>query len=169
MNEILVDVEERRNLGKNASRRMRRDGRVPGILYGGGREPLPVSVDPRRLEEVIHGERGVNTLFHLRMAGKDMKRTVMIREFQRHPVTDRILHADFIGIEMDQKIQVRVPVLIEGVPEGIKNEGGVLDFVQREVQVECLPADIPSRFGWTSRRCTSARRSASRTCRFRRG
>jgi large subunit ribosomal protein L25 len=143
MNEITVEVQEREDLGKNPSRRLRREGLVPAILYGAGKAPVPLTVDPRRLEEVLRGDRGINTLFHLHLPGKDLRRMVRIREYQRHPVTDRITHADFVRVEMDRKIQVNVPVRLEGTPEGVKNEGGILDFVQRTIEVECLPAAIP--------------------------
>jgi large subunit ribosomal protein L25 len=143
MNEITIDVVERGEFGKNVSRRMRRDGLVPAILYGSGKAPVPLTVDPRRLEEVLQGDRGINTLFHLRLQGKDLRRMVRIREYQRHPVTDRITHADFIRVEMDRRIQIKVPVCLDGVPEGVKNEGGVLDFVLRTVELDCLPAQIP--------------------------
>lgn len=143
MSKITVEVEERDLLGKNASRRLRREGLVPAILYGAGKPPVSLTVDPRRLEEVLRSDRGINTLFNLHLPGKDLRRMVRIREYQRHPVTDRIIHADFVRVEMDRKIQINVPVRLEGTPEGVKNEGGILDFVQRTIEVECLPSAIP--------------------------
>jgi len=143
MNEITVEVEERELLGKNASRRLRQEGMVPAILYGADKSPVSLTVDPRRLEDVLRSDRGINTLFHLHLPGKDLRRMVRIREYQRHPLTDRITHADFVRVEMDRKIQVKIPVRLEGIPEGVKNEGGILDFVHRAIEVECLPAAIP--------------------------
>jgi large subunit ribosomal protein L25 len=143
MSEITVEVEERATGGRSAARRLRREGRIPAILYGGGREALPVSVRPGDVEQVLHGERGLNTLFHLRLEGKDLRRLVMVKEYQADPISDRIIHADFVRVDEDQMLQLRLSVRLEGTPDGVKNEGGVLDFVNREVNIRCLPKDIP--------------------------
>lgn len=136
-------VESREANGKNAAGRVRRSGQVPAVVYGGGREPLPVQVDPRAIESILHSEHGRNTLIHLKVGDRELKRLVLIREIQRHPVTDRILHADFVRVEMDRKIEVPVPVHLVGTPIGVKSEGGMLDFVRRTVEIKVLPGEIP--------------------------
>jgi large subunit ribosomal protein L25 len=143
---IVVEVDPRPERGKNASRRCRRAGRIPGVIYGAGESPLTVGVSPRRLEEVLHLETGRNTIFTLALAGKDQKGAVMIKELQRDPVSDALLHVDLIRVDLEKVVTVRVPIRLLGVPEGVKAEGGVIEFVLREVEVECLPADIPEHF-----------------------
>jgi large subunit ribosomal protein L25 len=140
---IVVEVEPRSDRGKNASRRCRRAGMVPAVVYGAGESPVAVQVSPRRLEEVLHLETGRNTIFTVALAGEDQKGAVMIKELQRDPVKDTLLHVDLIRVQLDKLVTVRVPIRLVGVPEGVKAEGGVVEFVLREVEVECLPADIP--------------------------
>ena len=140
---IVVEVEPRSSRGKNASRRARRDGMVPAVVYGGGVPPLTVAVSPRRLEEVLHLETGRNTIFSVNLSGQDQKGAVMIKDLQRDPVNEKLLHVDLIRVQLDKSVTVRVPIRLVGVPEGVKSEGGVIEFVLREVEVECLPGDIP--------------------------
>jgi large subunit ribosomal protein L25 len=140
---IVVEVEPRADRGKNASRRCRRAGMVPAVIYGAGESPVAVGVSPRRLEEVLHLETGRNTIFTVALAGRDQQGAVMIKELQRDPVNDSLLHADLIRVQLDKIVTVRVPIRLIGVPEGVRTEGGVVEFVLREVEVECLPADIP--------------------------
>lgn len=142
-NEVNIVVQHRDQIGKNESRRLRRSGLVPGVVYGGGREPEGISIDPRPLEAVLVSERGKNTLIHLTIGDRELKRMVLIRELQRHPVTDRLMHADFVRVEMDRKTDVAVPLLAIGIPLGVKNEGGLLEYVHRTVTIRILPADIP--------------------------
>lgn len=141
--EVTIEVQHREGAGKNESRRVRRAGLVPAIVYGGGRDPEGVVVDPRPIDSVLNSERGKNTLIHLRIGDRELKRLVMIREIQRHPVTDRILHADFVRVELDRKTEVRVPIQAVGIPLGVKNEGGMLEWVHREVPIRVLPGNIP--------------------------
>ncbi len=141
--EVSIAVTPRESAGKNESRRLRRQGMVPAIVYGGGREPEGIAVDPRPIDAVLQTERGKNTLIHLTIGDRELKRMVLIREIQRHPVTDRIMHADFVRIEMDKKTEVWVPLNIVGVPLGVKNEGGMLEWVHRQVHIRVLPGDIP--------------------------
>ncbi|MBP7146804.1 MAG: 50S ribosomal protein L25 [Acidobacteria bacterium] len=141
--EFHLEVGTRHEHGKNAAGRVRRRNLVPAVVYGGGREPESVEVDPRKIESIIRSERGLNTLIHLRIGDRELRRMVMIRDIQRHPVTERILHADFVRVEMDQKIEVSVPVHLEGTPLGVKNEGGLVEFVRRHVEVMVLPSNIP--------------------------
>lgn len=140
---IELEVEAREEHGKNACRRIRASGRVPGNVYGLDRPPFKVAVDPRRIEELLRRGSGVNTIFSLRLAGQDDKREAMIRELQRDPLTERPLHVDFVRIDASRAVQVDVPIRLVGLATGVKNEGGILDFVHREIEVECLPGLIP--------------------------
>lgn len=132
--------------GKNEARRLRVAGRIPAVLYGttgtGERAAAQaISVDPKALLKILHSESGVNTLISLTLAGAESR--VLVREFQLDPITHHLLHADFYRIAMDRALRVTVPVIVKGEAKGIKQQGGILDFVHREIAVECLPADIP--------------------------
>jgi large subunit ribosomal protein L25 len=142
--DMIVDVQPRQEMGKNEARRIRRQGMMPAIVYGGDREPVPISVDPKTLQTVLRSEAGSNAVFSLRLGGQeDRKRAVMIREIQRDPIDGDLIHADFVCIDMSQEITVKVPVRPVGTAVGVKSEGGLLDFVQREVELACLPGNIP--------------------------
>src|SRR5437867_10368926 len=144
LKDIVVDARLRHAVGKNESRRLRRQGLVPGIVYGGDGRPVAVAVEPRQILTILHSDAGANTLFTLQLGEEENgKRTVMIREVQRDPVAGKLIHADFVRIDMSHEITVKVPVHLSGVPVGVKAEGGLLDFVQREVEIACLPGDIP--------------------------
>lgn len=143
MADVVVEVEERTASGKNESRRLRRDGRIPGVLYGAGKPVFSVTVDPRQVEQILHSEAGENTLLDLRLKGQDSRRKAMIKDYQVDPVTGQVLHADFVRIEMDAKLEVSVSVRTVGTAPGIKEQGGLLDVLQRELKLECLPGDIP--------------------------
>ncbi len=140
---VVVEVEPRSESGKNESRRLRAAGRVPGIVYGMKRPPFSVAVSPRRLEEVLLLESGRNTIFKLSLAGQDQTRAVMIKELQRDPVTDLMIHVDFVRVDLQKSVKVHVPVRILGAAFGVKTEGGIVEFITRHVEVECLPEDIP--------------------------
>jgi large subunit ribosomal protein L25 len=142
--EFHVQVMERAELGKNAARRLRARGMIPAVVYGGGREAVGVEVDPRPVEAVLGSEKGLNSLIHLKLGDRELKRRVLLREVHRHPVTEQLLHADFVRVEMDQAIDATVPVELVGEPIGVKDEGGMVDFVSRSVDVRCLPGDIPA-------------------------
>lgn len=141
--EVVLEVESRDDTGKNACRRMRADGRVPGNVYGLDRPPFKVAVNPRRIDEVLRLGSGVNTIFALALKGETRKREAMIKEIQRDPITERPLHIDFVRVDPTRTLHVSVPIQLTGIPTGVKNDGGILDFVHREVQIECLPANIP--------------------------
>ena len=143
---IVVEVQERSDLGKNASGRLRRSGGVPGVLYGLGLPPFSVAVGSRRVEEVLALETGKNTIFMLALSGQDKTRAAMIKALQRDPVTERLVHVDFVRVDLDKAVRVSVPLRLVGVAEGVKNEGGLMEFVLRQVEVECLPASIPEHF-----------------------
>ena len=138
-----VEVAERTNFGKNACRRYRAAGDIPANVYGMDLPPFSVSVKARRISEVLHLSSGQNTIITLAMSGADVKRAVMIRDLQRDPVTDRVIHVDFVRVDASKTMQVSVPVRLLGTATGVKDEGGTLDFVHREISIECLPAAIP--------------------------
>jgi large subunit ribosomal protein L25 len=143
---LIVDVNSRPETGKNVSRRLRRTGRVPAVVYGEHKPPVQVSVDPKAIKAILVSETGGNTLFQLRLDGEEGKtRHVMMRERQRDPVTGHLVHVDFLRVAMDRKVQVEVPLHIVGIADGVKNSGGILDFVVRAVSISCLPAEIPER------------------------
>jgi large subunit ribosomal protein L25 len=140
---VVLEVQPREQTGTNSCRRMRRQGLVPGNVYGLDRPPFKVAVNPRRIDDVLRLGSGVNTIFQLTLVGEQRTREAMIKELQRDPVSELPLHVDFIRVDPTKKIHVRVPVRLVGIPEGVKNEGAVLEFVQREVELECLPSEIP--------------------------
>jgi large subunit ribosomal protein L25 len=141
-----VQVEARTDTGKNACRRIRAAGKIPGNVYGMDLSPFAVAVDAKRVEEVLSLSTGRNTIFALSMADAKDSRDVMLREMQRDPVTERLVHVDFLRIDPDKRMSVMVPIRLVGLAEGVKNEAGILDFVQRTVEVSCLPSDIPEQF-----------------------
>jgi large subunit ribosomal protein L25 len=140
---INIEVESRSVTGKNACRRIRAAGKIPANVYGLGLPPFAVAVEPRRVEEVLRMGSGRNTIFRLSLAGGKETRDVMLRELQRDPVSDDLVHVDFARVDLSKPVTVSVPVQLQGMAEGVKNEGGIMDFVQRSVQVSCLPTQIP--------------------------
>lgn len=140
--EAVLEAAARDSFGKNEARRTRRAGRVPGVLYGEGKDATAISVEPRALLRILHSESGANTLISLKLAGAGDAR-VLVKDFQLDPVTHEVLHADFYRVAMDKALEVTVPVTIKGEPKGVKQQGGILEFIRREIVVSCLPADIP--------------------------
>jgi len=141
--EATLEAITRETFGKNEARRTRREGRVPAVLYGGdGKEATPIAVPPKALLKILHSESGQNTLISLKLAGGSDTR-VLVKDFQIDPVIHEVLHADFYRIAMDRVLQVTIPVTVHGEPKGVKQQGGVLEFIRREIVIECLPADIP--------------------------
>lgn len=140
---IVVEVVERGDRGKNAARRTRRQGSVPGIVYGMEVAPFSVSVPRKRVEEILKLESGRNTIFTLALQGQDKTRAAMIKALQRDPVTENIIHVDFVRVDLQKKVRVHVQIRVSGTPDGVKNQGGVLEIVVRQLNVECLPSDIP--------------------------
>jgi large subunit ribosomal protein L25 len=144
--ELVIEAERRNDMGKNASRRLRRAGRIPAVLYGGDGAAMPLSLEPKVIESILHSEAGENTLFGLRVTGSGpVPGKVMIKEHQIDPLTSSLVHADLMRIAMDRAIRVQVAIHTVGVARGVKLNGGILDHPLREVEVECLPADIPER------------------------
>ena len=141
--ELTIEVERREETGKNANRRLRARGRIPAVLYGGGRETVPIEVDKKVLHELFKKGGGEHAIFLLQLAGTGKSRHALIRDLAVDPVSRQILHIDFLRIAMDQRLRIRIPVELVGVPTGVKNEGGILDFITREVEVEALPRDLP--------------------------
>ena len=136
-----IKVEKREIFGKNASRRLRREGMIPAILYGGGSSNVPLTLKKQDVFMILRSDTGENTVFQVSFDSEI--RDVMIKELQRDPVTDEILHADFVHIAMDKAIRVSVPLVSVGEAVGVKTEGGFVDFITRELEVECLPKNIP--------------------------
>jgi large subunit ribosomal protein L25 len=136
-----LQAEKRGDKGKNEARRHRAAGRLPAVVYGAG-DPMPVTVEPKALSRILHSESGANTLITLTVEGEGEAR-VLVKEYQLDPITRKFLHADFYRVAMDKALTVTVPVVLEGEPKGVKQQGGILDFVHREVSIECLPGDIP--------------------------
>jgi large subunit ribosomal protein L25 len=144
--EAILEAIARDTFGKNEARRTRRTGRVPGVLYGSSssdgadRKATAIAVDPKVLLKILRS--GANTLISLKLDGSgDTK--VLVKEYQLDPVTHAVLHADFYRVAMDRMLQVTIPITIKGEPKGVKQQGGILEFVRREIEVECLPGDIP--------------------------
>ena len=140
--EATLEAVRRETRGKNENNRTRAKGHIPAVVYGGAGQSEAVSVDPKALLAILHSDSGVNTLISLNIDGGAPTK-VLVREFQIHPVQDKLLHADFYRLAMDKVLRVTVPIHITGEAKGIKAQGGIVDFVNREVEVECLPADIP--------------------------
>jgi large subunit ribosomal protein L25 len=143
MSEITLEVQSREETGTNANRRLRAAGLIPAVVYGGGLDSVAIQVDRKTLHELLKQAGGENAVFLLKMAGTETKRHTMIRELSVDSISRQIIHIDFLRIQMTEKISVQVPIDLVGIPVGVKDEGGVLDFVTREVEVECLPGDIP--------------------------
>lgn len=143
--EMTVELELREEKGKGASKRLRKMGRVPAIIYGKGKQSLSVIMDPLKIKEIIASEAGENTIFSTSIAGKKGENATMIKDFQKHPVTDEIIHADLIMIDIKKTIEVDVPIHLVGIPTGVKEQGGILDFIVREVRIACLPTYIPEK------------------------
>jgi large subunit ribosomal protein L25 len=139
-----ISAKEREGRGKGAARSARREGRIPGILYGHGEESVALSVDAIDLKKLVHSISVENTIVDLDLGGSEPYK-VLIRELQRHPVRDEFVHIDFFHVAMDEKIQVEIPIVLIGTPTGVKNKGGVMDHQLRELEVYCLPGNIPEK------------------------
>ena len=142
-----LEAVKRDGRGKNEANRLRASGKIPAVVYGSrseGKAPegVPLSVDPKQVLRILHSESGANTLITLRVQGSAEAR-VMVKEYQLDPITHQLLHADFYQLALDKAITVTVPVTLKGEPKGVKQQGGLLDFVTRDIQVQCLPTEIP--------------------------
>jgi large subunit ribosomal protein L25 len=138
----VLEAQPRTPGNKNTARRVRRDGKIPAVLYGAGKDSLSVAVDPRQVLRILNSETGHNTIFDLALDQDKTK--AMIVDWQYEPIKGKLLHIDLKRIAMDKKLTVKVPIELKGEPKGVKQEGGILEQMLREVEIECLPADIPS-------------------------
>src|SRR5882724_8410880 len=138
----LLEAESRTAGNKNEARRVRRGGKIPAVLYGAGKDALALSLDPRQVSRILHSETGYNTVFELELDGNRTK--AMIVDWQYEPIKGSLLHIDLKRIAMDQKLKVSVPIVLKGEAAGVKQQGGILEQILREMEVECLPGDIPS-------------------------
>jgi large subunit ribosomal protein L25 len=138
----VLEAQPREAGTKNHARRVRREGKIPAVVYGAGKDSMPVTVDPRHVLRILRSDSGHNTIFDLAMNGERAK--AMIVDWQYEPIKGNLLHIDLKRIAMDKALRVSVPIVLQGVAAGVKTEGGILEHILREVEIECLPADIPS-------------------------
>src|SRR6202140_2077883 len=141
---VVVEASPRPERGKNEARRLRVTGRVPAVLYGGKGQSIALSVNAKQVNAILRSESGHNTLFQVDLGGKH--EPAILKDWLVDPVTGRLLHVDLLRIAMDVRMRVKIPVHTFGDPTGVKVQGGVFEVVEREVEIECLPADIPSEF-----------------------
>ncbi len=141
--DLTIEVHQRAEKGKNENRRLRGSGWVPGVVYGGGKDSVPIKINRRRLLELLKEGGGENALFELKLSETGQSRHAMVRDIDVDPVSREIRHIDFQRVLLTQKVRIEVPIELTGVATGVKNEGGILDFVTRSIEVECLPRDIP--------------------------
>jgi len=141
--ETVVATTREGKFNKNAARRVRAEGKIPAVVYGAGQEPVAVAVDPKVITRILHSESGHNTIFDLTIEGGSGTKA-MIVDWQHEPIKGKLLHIDLKRIAMDKAMRVSVPIQLIGIPTGVKTQGGILEHVMREVEIECLPADIPS-------------------------
>jgi len=139
---VNVKAQGRDGRGKNEARRLRKSGSIPAIVYGAGKAPVPVSVDPKQIFRILKSDSGHNTIFDLELNGEATK--AMVVDWQTEPIKGSLLHIDLKRIAMDKKLTVTVPIVLKGEAYGVKTEGGIMEQVLREVEIECLPADIPA-------------------------
>jgi large subunit ribosomal protein L25 len=143
--ELTILAESRDSRGKNEARRLRAKGSMPAVVYGGSTGPLPVAVSPKELTRILNSKTGHNTIFNLNVGGGE-DTPVMIVDWQYDPIKNSLLHVDLKRIDLSQRITVNVPVITQGEPKGVKVQGGLHEIVTREVQIECLPNEIPEQF-----------------------
>ena len=143
MPEVVTAKPREGKFNKNAARRVRVAGKIPAVLYGPGADPVAVEVDPKQISRILFSEKGHNTIFDVEITGQSAAKA-MIVDWQREPIKDQLIHIDMKRIALDKPLRVSVRVKLLGTPVGVKTEGGILDQVQREIEIECLPADIPS-------------------------
>jgi large subunit ribosomal protein L25 len=143
--DITVVAEVRTSRGKNEARRTRKAGQIPAVVYGAFQEPVSVAVNPREIAKIVHSSTGYNTIFNLAITGGETT-PVMVVDHQVDPVKSFLLHADLKRIDLTKRIRVSVPVITEGEPKGVKVQGGLLEIITRQIEIECLPDDIPEKF-----------------------
>jgi large subunit ribosomal protein L25 len=143
--DITVAAQPRPARGKNEARRLRVSGMMPAIIYGTGKEPVAVSVSPKDVNKILHSSTGHNTIFDMAV-GEAPAEPVMVVDWQHHPLRGNLLHVDLLRIDLDKPIKVKVPVHLSGEAVGVKIGGGMMEVVNREVEIECLPNEIPEFF-----------------------
>lgn len=143
--DITINAEPRQGRGKNEARRLRVKGAIPAVVYGGKQDSVAVSVDPKEVNRILHSKTGYNTIFNV--AIRDLATTpAMVVDWQNDPIKGNLLHVDLKRIDLTERIQVSIPVYCSGEAKGVKQQGGLLEVVAREVQIECLPDEIPESF-----------------------
>ncbi|HEY1160699.1 MAG TPA: 50S ribosomal protein L25 [Terracidiphilus sp.] len=143
MPEVVVARPREGKFNKNAARRVRVAGKIPAVLYGSGHDPVAIEVDPRQISRILFSETGHNTIFDVEVTGQPAAKA-MIVDWQREPIKDQLIHIDLKRIALDKTLRVKVRVKLLGIPVGVKASGGILDQVLRQVEIECLPVDIPA-------------------------
>jgi large subunit ribosomal protein L25 len=143
--DLTVAAESRDSRGKNEARRLRAKGSMPAVIYGGPDGPAPVAVNPKELSRILHSKTGHNTIFNMTIGGGETT-PVMIVDWQFDPIKDSLLHVDLKRIDLTRRIVVKVPVVTQGDPKGVKIQGGIHEVITREIEIECLPDDIPEQF-----------------------
>jgi large subunit ribosomal protein L25 len=138
----VIEAQMRTPGGKNVNRRLRKSGIIPAVIYGPKKQPMAISVDPHIVQNILHSETGRNTIFTLDVDGSKQD-NAMVKDYQLDPVQGDLIHVDFIQIAMDRRLELTVNIELIGEPEGVKIDGGIMDFVTRSIEVECLPSDIP--------------------------
>ena len=144
MSEMTIEVQKRERTGKGGSRESRRNGNIPGVVYGGGKDSVPIELNRKTFVELMRKAGSENPVFLLKLADSGQERHAILRDLQKDPVSRMVIHLDFQRIEMTQKLRITVPVELVGVAVGVKTEGGLLEFITRELTIDCLPADIPA-------------------------
>jgi large subunit ribosomal protein L25 len=138
----VIEAQARIPGGKNVNRRLRKSGLIPAVVYGPGKPPVVVTVNPNQVSHILHSESGRNTIFSLNVDGSEQG-NAMVKDYQLDPVQGKLIHADFLEIAMDRLLELTVNVEVVGEAEGVKLDGGIMDIVTRSIEVECLPSDIP--------------------------
>ncbi len=139
---IIIEAQKRIPGGKNANNRLRRSGKIPAVVYGPGKKPLSISVSPNVVMDILYSESGRNTIFTVSLDGEE-RTTAMVKDYQLDPVRGILIHVDFLEIVMDRLLELTINIELVGEAEGVKIDGGIMDFVTRSILVECLPSDIP--------------------------
>jgi large subunit ribosomal protein L25 len=143
--DITIEAQPRDSRGKNEARRLRAAGSAPGVIYGSGGEAIAVSINPKEVTRILHSKTGHNTIFNVQVQGGETT-PVMVVDWQNDPIKDNLLHVDLKRIDLSHRIRVRVPVTTVGDPKGVKLQGGLHEAITRDIEIECLPDDIPESF-----------------------
>ncbi|HEX3470222.1 MAG TPA: 50S ribosomal protein L25 [Silvibacterium sp.] len=142
--EVVAATPREGKFNKNAARRVRVKGKIPAVVYGAAQPAIAIEVDPKQIQKILHSDTGHNSIFDLEITGSTAKTKAMIVDWQYEPIKGTLMHIDLKRIALDKAMRVEVPIQLVGTAIGVKNQGGILDLVLREVEIECLPGDIPS-------------------------